>query len=54
MPDPEIVIIEPRSIMPIVQKMGLGIADLTKGVAKLSLNLIVKSNDVVVQTVESM
>ena len=39
--------------MPIVQKLGLGIADLTNCVAKLSLNLSLKSN-VVVRTVESM
>ena len=54
MPDPETVIPGAGSIMPIVQKLGPGIADLTKGLAKLSLNLSVKSNDVVDQTVESM
>ena len=46
MQNTEIVIPRAGSIMPIVQKLGLCIADLTKGVST-------KSN-VVVQTVESM
>ena len=53
-PKPETVTLGGRSIMPIVQKLGLGIADLTKGVAKLSLSLSEKRDEVVVRTAESM
>ena len=38
-PKPETVTLDVRSILPMVQKLGLGIADLTKCVAKMGLNL---------------
>ena len=38
-PKPETVTLDVRSILPMVQKLGLGIADLTKCLAKMGLNL---------------
>jgi hypothetical protein len=52
-PNPETGPPKVRSILPMAQKLGLGIADLTKGVSKMGLNLS-KLQDVVVRTPESM
>ena len=53
-PKPETVTLDVRSILPMVQKLGLGIADLTKCVAKMGLNLSELQEEVVVRTPESM